>query len=165
MRQKYKHMKKKKELTFVEKMLLMKKAGFTHRGAGIAENKPDEPELEDLRLRIKKILDIGNRNIKPTDMLYFIMYDIENNKVRTQIAKYLIKQGCLRVQKSIFFAETERRVFTGIHSDLKAIQEMYDNNDSIFFVPVSTDQIRAMKIIGQNTDFDLIAGNTNTLFF
>lgn len=98
-------------------------------------------------------------------MLFFIMYDIENNKVRTQIAKYLIKKGCLRVQKSIFFAETERKVFNEIHSDLKDIQELYDNMDSIFFVPVSSDQLRAMKIVGQSIDFELITGNKNTLFF
>ena len=157
--------KKRKELTFVEKMLLMKKAGFTHRGASTSDTMPKSDPLEDLPQRIKKILDISNRNLKATDMLYFIMYDIENNKVRTQIAKYLIKKGCLRVQKSIFFADTERRVYNDIHSDLKAIQEMYDNTDSIFFVPVSTDQLRAMKIIGQSIDFDLIAGNTNTMFF
>ena len=157
--------KKKKELTFVEKMLLMKRAGFTHRGAATSETIAKADPLEGLHERIKKILDIGNRNLKATDMLYFIMYDIENNKVRTQIAKYLIKHGCLRVQKSIFFAESERKVFNEIHSDLKAIQGMYDNTDSIFFVPVSTDQVRSMKIIGQSIDFDLITGNTNTMFF
>jgi CRISPR-associated protein Cas2 len=157
--------KKKRELTFVEKMLLMKKAGFTHRGAATSENIPNDNPLEGLHERIKKILDIGNRKLKATDMLYFIMYDIENDKVRTQIAKYLIKKGCLRVQKSIFFADSERKTFNEIHSDLKAIQEMYNNSDSIFFVPVSTDQVRAMKIIGQSIDFDLITGNANTLFF
>ena len=98
-------------------------------------------------------------------MLFFIMYDIENNKVRTSIAKYLEQNACLRVQKSIFFAETKRSVFNQIHSDLKHIQELYDNHDSIFMVPVSTDQVRAMKIIGQNTDFDIVVGNNNTLFF
>ena len=93
------------------------------------------------------------------------MYDIENNKVRTSIAKYLEQNGCLRVQKSIFFAQSQRQTFNKIHADLKHIQELYDNNDSIFLVPVSTDQVRAMKIIGQNTDFDIIIGNKNTLFF
>ena len=40
-----------------------------------------------------------------------------------------------------------------------------NNNDSIFLVPVSTDEIRAMSVIGQNIDFDLILQNKNTLFF
>ncbi len=156
--------KKKKELTFVEKMLLYKKAGFTH--SGMSDELSADDKLADLPQRIKKILEITDRDhISATKMLYFIMYDIENNKVRTSVAKYLEKNGCLRVQKSIFFAETERNVFNKIHSDLKHIQELYDNNDSIFLVPVSTDQVRAMKIIGQNIDFDLIIGNKNTLFF
>ena len=156
--------KKKTELTFVEKMLLYKKAGFTH--SGVTVELSDDDKLAGLPERIKKILEItGREHLTASKMLYFIMYDIENNKVRTSIAKYLEKSGCLRVQKSIFFAETERKVFNKIHSDLKHIQELYDNNDSIFMVPVSTDQVRAMKIIGQNTDFDLIIGNKNTLFF
>ena len=98
-------------------------------------------------------------------MVYFIMYDIENNKVRTQVAKYLIKKGCTRVQKSIFLANTNRTVYSEIKSDMKEVQECYENNDSIFLVPVSTDEIKAMSVIGQNIDFDLILQNKNTLFF
>ena len=157
--------KKKHERSFVEKMLLLKKAGFSHRGASFEQVGTVIDPLEELPVRIRKILDIGYHERKATEMLYFVMYDIENDKVRTQIAKYLEKNGCLRVQKSIFFASTERKVFNQLYADLKAIQEMYNNHDSIFFVPVSTDHIRAMKIIGQNTDFDLIMGNKNTLFF
>ena len=157
--------KKHKKLSFVEKMLLMKKAGFSHRGASFADTEPVIDPLDELPTRIKKILDISFNHRKTTNMLYFVMYDIENDKVRTQIAKYLEKQGCLRVQKSIFFADTKRNVFDKIHDDLKAIQEMYNNHDSIFLVPVSTDMLRSMKIIGQNTDFDIIMKNNNTLFF
>ena len=159
-----KNKKKKKELSFVERMMLMKRAGLTHSGQS-----PDVDAVEDiaeLSERIKKILEISERNhLKATKMLYFIMYDIENNKVRTSVAKYLEKNGCMRVQKSIFFAETDRPVFDKIHSDLKHIQELYENNDSIFMVPISTDLVRSMKIIGQNIDFDLVIGNKNTLFF
>lgn len=158
--------KKKKALTFVEKMLLLKKAGIRQSGSTFHPETSEDDRLMELPERIKKILEISNKdNINASDMLYFIMYDIENDKVRTSIAKYLKQKGCLRVQKSIFFAESERRVFNSIHSDLRHIQELYDNKDSIFMVPVSTDQVRAMKIIGQNTDFDLVIGNKNTLFF
>lgn len=93
------------------------------------------------------------------------MYDIENNKIRTQIAKYLKKKGCVRVQKSIFLASTERATFNEIHSTIRQVQEVYDNYDSIFFVPVSVDQLRAMKVVGQSISYELILGNKNTLFF
>lgn len=157
-------MAKKKELSFIEKILKMKRAGLTNNGSSKSLSEADK--ILDLPDRIKKILQITQRNhINATDMLYFIMYDIENDKVRTQISKYLIKSGCLRVQKSIFFAETERDKFNKIHHDLKKVQEAYNNEDSIFIVPISTDLVRTMKIIGKNNDFDLVIGNNTTYFF
>ncbi len=159
--------KKPKTLTFVEKMLLMKKAGFTHRGASYeTESNEGQEPMADLPERVRQILQIvSGTPLKATHMLYFIMYDISDNKVRTAVAKYIEEKGCLRVQKSIFFADTERSVFHKIASDLHAIQELYENEDSIFLVPVSTDQLRSMKIIGQNDAFDLVMGNQNTIFF
>jgi len=156
--------KKKSKMSFVEKMLLLHKAGLTHKN--ISEETKDYDEIDDLSLRIKKILEISERNhLDSKKMLYFVMYDIENNKVRTLISKYLIKKGCQRVQKSIFFAESDRLVYNEIKKDLLEVQESYDNKDSIFLVPVSTDQMRAMKIIGQNIDFDIVIQGKNTLFF
>ena len=98
-------------------------------------------------------------------MLFFVMYDIESNKVRNLVAKYLIRMGCTRIQKSIFLADLEPESVSKIKSDLADVQSAYENNDSILIVPVSTDELRAMKIIGQNIDMDLIVRNKNTLFF
>lgn len=156
--------KKKAEISFVEQMRLLHRAGLTHSKSATAHKQYDE--IDDLSLRIKKILEIKERNhLESSKMLYFVMYDIENNKVRTLISKYLLKKGCQRVQKSIFFAESERSVFNEIKADLLGVQEAYDNNDSIFLVPISTDQMRAMKIIGQNVDFDIVIKGKNTLFY
>ncbi|MBN1253525.1 MAG: CRISPR-associated endonuclease Cas2 [Bacteroidales bacterium] len=55
------------------------------------------PELSE---RIKKILEISLKSKKhPEKMLFLVMYDIQDNKVRTQIAKYFITKGCTRIQK------------------------------------------------------------------
>ncbi|MBW6537765.1 MAG: CRISPR-associated endonuclease Cas2 [Mariniphaga sp.] len=156
--------KKKKELTFTEKLRKIKKAGL--EGSPDIRQKTENDPLMPLSERIEQILGIVKRLDKNSNkMIYFVMYDIENNKVRTQVAKYLIKKGCTRVQKSIFLANTNRAVYSEIKNDLKEVQECYENNDSILLVPVSTDEIKAMKIIGQNIDFDLILQNKNTLFF
>ena len=81
---------KKVEISFVEKMLLFHKAGFSHSGASYTQTKNIEDELLELPERIQKILQIVNRtHLTANQMLYFIMYDIENNKVRTAISKYL----------------------------------------------------------------------------
>lgn len=98
-------------------------------------------------------------------MICFIMYDITSNKVRTLIAKFLQKKGCTRVQKSIFMADMPSDEVQDIAQKLTEIQKMYDNNDSILIVPLSEDYARAMKIIGQDVDIDLILHSKNTLFF
>jgi CRISPR-associated protein Cas2 len=144
----------------------LKNAGLTHKQKVSNDTDLDYLEIDDLSTRIKKILDIYERNhLNPKQMLYFVMYDIENDKVRRLISKYLEKKSCQRVQRSIFFAESDRSVYNQIKKDLQEVQETYDNNDSIFIVPVSTDQLQAMKIIGQNIDFDIIIKSKNTLFF
>lgn len=93
------------------------------------------------------------------------MYDISSNKVRGIIAKFLLNRGCTRVQKSIFMASLPSETINDISQKLIDIQRMYDNNDSILVVPLSDDYARAMKIIGQEVNLDLILRDKNTLFF
>lgn len=155
--------KPRDEITFHQKMMKLRKAGISGTRALKATGGIDD--LPTLPERIEKVLGILNvQKNNPGQMIYFIMYDIESNKVRNLVAKYLIKRGCTRVQKSIFIASTERFIFDEIRKDLKEVQECYENADSIILVPVSTDEIRAMKVIGQNIDFDLALKNKNTLF-
>lgn len=116
--------------------------------------------------RINSILETVKSSKRPIgNMLCFIMYDIESNKVRYHIAKYLIKKGCTRIQKSIFLADLNSKIYEGIREDLTAIQSMYENQDSIIICPISTEQIQCMKIIGKNIDIDIITKSKNTLFF
>lgn len=98
-------------------------------------------------------------------MLFFIMYDIESNKVRYNIVKYLERMGCHRLQKSIFLANLSMEKYDQIKKDMVEVQSLYDNHDSIIVCPVSTDIIRCMKIIGQNINLDIITQSKNTLFF
>ncbi|MFU8844853.1 MAG: CRISPR-associated endonuclease Cas2 [Bacteroidales bacterium] len=162
--------KKKRPLNYGEKLLLIKRAGiksYREIDTSPAGDLVSESEdLDELQSRINKILGLFERaNIKQGSMVYFIMYDIEDNRIRRYIAKYLEEKGCIRVQKSIFLTESQRQEFNEIHTTLREVQEVYENKDSIMMVPVASDQLRAMKMIGQNIDLDLFLGNKNTLFF
>jgi CRISPR-associated endonuclease Cas2 len=157
-------MKKTPEIDFVKRVRLIKNAGID--GINTLNANLVNDTIEELPQRIKKALGIFEKyETNPHNMLFFVMYDIEDNKVRTQISKYLERKGCIRIQKSIFLAEKPRKVYNEIQETLKEVNECYDNHDSICLVPISTDQLRAMKIIGQNIDLDFITGNTNTMFF
>ena len=93
------------------------------------------------------------------------MYDIESYKVRYHIAKYLERKGCTRIQRSIFLADLDKTIYDQIKNDLAEVQSLYDNHDSIIVCPVSTDQLQAMKIIGEDLNIDIITHSRNTLFF
>lgn len=159
--------KSDRELTFAEEMALIVAAGISQNGA---PNRTMPPNGDDgmlpLDVRIANILGIAdNGNRKSTDMLFFVMYDITSNKVRSLVVKYLERNGCQRIQKSIFVGDRPVEVFNKIKDDLAEVQAAYDNNDSILIVPISTDYLRAMRVIGQNIDLDVVMHSRNTLFF
>lgn len=158
-------MGKKKALTFVEKMKMFAEAGIPkplspNRATGNIEG------LRSIEERVEFLLNIVREPKRPADnMLFFVMYDIESNKVRNQISKYLLKNGCTRIQKSIFLADLPLATYESIKSDLAEVQACYENEDSIIIVPISTDYLQSMKVIGQSIDVDIITRNKNTLFF
>lgn len=134
----------------------------------VVKNQEDDFDkaLGSLESRIEKMLSITKSSERnPQNMLFFVMYDIESNKVRRMVAKYLLRQGCFRIQRSIFLADMPHEKCEKIKSDLSDVQAAYDNEDSILVVPISTDYLRAMKIIGCSIDIDVIMRTRNTLFF
>lgn len=131
-----------------------------------SDDEADDASLPSLAERVKEILGIANNpNRNKTNMLFFVMYDIESNKVRQHVAKYLLKMGCHRIQNSIFLADLSHERYDKIRSDLTEVQALYDNNDSILVIPISTDYLRSMKIIGKQVDVDVIMKSKTTLFF
>ena len=135
-------------------------------GSPKVENKEPRDSLSPLEDRIKDLLGLTESRKKRQDrMLFFVMYDIESNKVRRLVCKYLIREGCSRVQRSIFLADLPIDTYARIKNDLAEIQTLYDNEDSIIVLPVSTDYLRMMKVIGKTVDVDIITHTKNTLFF
>lgn len=156
-------MERVNEIPYNEIIRMLKKAGLRGNKA-LTRLNYDVEDIPDLSERIKNIIGIVKQS-KPLDMLYFIMYDIEDDKIRRYIAKYLEQKGCVRIQKSIFLASSNRKVFDEIKNTLKEINNMYNNHDSIVMVPISADELRAMQIIGNDIDLTIFIDNPNTLFF
>lgn len=160
--------KKYSDLPFDQAVKIVKQA--TLQDAKPLQNTPFEYEeienIESLQVRVDKILGIINtENRKSTNMLFFVMYDIESNKVRNLIFKYLKKEDCINIQKSIFLGDLPIEKFSSIRENLLQVQSCYDNEDSIIIVPISTDYLKSMKIIGKQIDLDIVLKNKNTLFF
>ena len=129
------------------------------------EHKVEEDPLESLTERIRRMLAIlQHAPMKATEMTYLVMYDISDHRVRTAVAKYLKRQGCVRIQRSVFLARSENKRFRDILETLREINGYYENKDSIILVPVNASDARSMKLIGQNVDLDTLIDPPGTLF-
>lgn len=155
---------KKPPLSFVDQMKKLIASGINDSPKIVV--KDDSEALTPLEERVQDILGLSDNARKRKDrMLFFVMYDIESDKVRRLVVKYLIREGCTRIQKSIFLADRPVATYNKIKSDSAEVQAVYDNEDSIIVLPVTTDYLRMMKVIGKNIDVDIITHNKNTLFF
>lgn len=154
----------KKEFDLKEKIEKIRKAGLLNNPEEREVPAPGD-ELLPLSDRIQKILGIfQGKPIKSTTMNYLIMYDIQNNKVRNLVAKYLIKNGCVRVQKSVFLVHSDHKKFDEIRQTLIEINDVYENDDSIILVPLNISDARSMKLIGKNVNIEQIIDPPNTIF-
>ena len=158
-------MAKKTALSYLEILKKLKSSGLEN-SPPISRTIGDIDNLPSLEERIEFILGIANKKrIIEGNMLFFVMYDIESNKVRYNVVKYLERMGCHRIQKSIFLADLDMDKYETIKNDLAEVQSLYDNHDSIIICPVSSDLIKSMKVIGHSINLDIITHSKSTLFF
>ena len=158
-------MAKKTPLNYIEVLRKLKNSGLEHSPQ---VNRPvgHLDDLPSLKERVDVILGITNKEKRTQgNMLFFVMYDIESDKVRYNVVKYLERMGCHRIQKSIFLADIDMEKYERIKTDLAEVQALYENHDSILVCPVSSDLLRSMKVIGKNINLDIITHSKNTLFF
>lgn len=156
--------KRRQPMSLKDRMEALKASGVDGRQT-VAEG-DDSDRCPDIMARVRSVLGIVERAKRNVGyMLFFVMYDIESDKVRRLIVKYLQRKGCTRVQRSIFLANLPLEEYDNIRRDLTEVQASYENQDSILVVPVSTDVMQAMRIIGKNIDIDLIMHSGSTLFF
>ncbi len=102
---------------------------------------------------------------KAEDMYCLIMYDIENNRIRRLMAKYLEQKGAIRIQKSVFFARFHRKLQKEVVDMLRRMHDCYENEDSILVLPVGEDMLGSLTCIGKEFELQVLTAPRHTLFF
>ncbi|WP_448518903.1 CRISPR-associated endonuclease Cas2 [Rhodoflexus sp.] len=129
--------------------------------------KPDSDQLAAATERVEALKSyFAQLKPKPVGyMLCFVMYDIEDNRIRKKIADYLIEKGLQRVQKSVFLGQLHQKAYQEIYQTMHALQAAYENEDTIMIVPVAEQDLRSMRLIGREVNMEITLGRANTLFF
>ena len=68
-------------------------------------------------------------------MNYMISYDISNNRVRKLVSDYLINNGFIRIQKSVFLGEIKVEIYKKIVIYIETIIDK--DRDNICSIPIS----------------------------
>ena len=85
--------KVKAAIEYMDRLRKMQDAGI-EQGRNINGPVQDIDSLPTLDQRVHSIFNLINSLKRPVgNMLFFVMYDIESNKVRYNIVKYLIRKG------------------------------------------------------------------------
>ncbi len=91
------------------------------------------------------------------------MYDIENDRARTKIAKYCKQAGLYRVQYSVFLGSVERNQRDTL--ELQIEEELDEAVDKVYIFPMSRDELNDTTLLGQAFDKKMISDEVKALFF
>jgi len=94
-------------------------------------------------------------------MLTWVIYDIVKDKTRTRIAKFCKEYGLYRVQKSCFLGDLNKNEVDELGLKCKALMDL--ETDAVFLFPVSEDDFRKARLLGNSFDTQLVSGKLEAL--
>lgn len=96
-------------------------------------------------------------------MIIWVLYDIQNDRARTKVAKICKQTGLYRVQYSCFLG-----TLTANEKDTLSIQieELINEEiDKVYIFNMSKEELRSCDMLGQAFDKDLVKDEVKALFF
>ncbi len=95
-------------------------------------------------------------------MIAWVMYDIEDDKVRSKVAKLCKQAGLYRVQFSVFLGTIENNQKDTLEIQ---IEELIDTDkDSVYIFPMSKSELKATVLLGKAFDKKMITDEVRALF-
>jgi CRISPR-associated protein Cas2 len=95
-------------------------------------------------------------------MIAWVLYDIEDDKIRNKIAKLCKQAGLYRVQFSVFLGTLENNKKDVLELQ---IEELIDKErDSVYIFPMSKSELQATALLGKAFDKNLVTDQVKALF-
>lgn len=100
--------------------------------------------------------------MKQTETLVWIVYDISENRPRSQVAKRCKEAGLYRVQKSVFLGCIGRNRLDELSMQ---IEELIDKDtDSVYIFPMCEPDFKKVNLMGQAFDEKLVTDEVKAFF-
>jgi CRISPR-associated protein Cas2 len=95
-------------------------------------------------------------------MLVWILYDIENDKARTQVAKFCKQGGLHRVQFSCFLGTIESNSLDTLQLQIEEV--INEDKDKVYIFPMNKSELKQTILLGQAFDKKLVTDEIKLLF-
>ena len=95
-------------------------------------------------------------------MIAWVMYDIEDDKVRTKVAKLCKQAGLYRVQFSVFLGSIDANQKDTL--ELQITAQIDVEKDSVYIFPMSKNELQATVLLGKAFDKKMITDEVKALF-
>lgn len=85
---------------------------------------------------------------------FLVSYDITNDELRKKISDYLLRKGCRRLQKSVFWANQfqfhEQQMIRGDLYEMMTKSSFRSPSDSILIIPIEKDYKDQIVVYEEN---------------
>lgn len=95
-------------------------------------------------------------------MIAWVLYDIEDDKVRSKVAKFCKQTGLYRVQFSVFLGTLDKNQKDTLQLQIAEIID--EDKDSVYIFPMSKNELQATVLLGKAFDKKLVTDEVKALF-
>lgn len=83
--------------------------------------------------------------------MYWLLYDIPNNRTRLKLVRLCKDSGLTRVQKSCFFGEIRKDSLGRL---MKEIETLVSPDDSVYLIPINQNVVSQTKVWGKAAGYE-----------
>ncbi|MFY0255147.1 CRISPR-associated endonuclease Cas2 [Chitinophaga sp. 30R24] len=95
-------------------------------------------------------------------MIAWVLYDIQDDKVRTKVAKLCKQTGLYRVQFSVFLGTIDKNQKDTLELQIENLID--ENKDAVYIFPMSKHELQETILLGKAFDKRLITDEVKALF-
>jgi len=95
-------------------------------------------------------------------MIAWVLYDIEDAKIRNKIAKLCKQAGLYRVQFSVFLGTLDKHQKDTLELQIETLID--EEKDSVYIFPMSKNELQATSLLGKAFDKKMVTDEVKALF-
>ena len=96
-------------------------------------------------------------------MIVWVLYDIENDKARTRVARHCKQAGLYRVQLSCFLGSLDAHELDTLQLQIEPLIDA--DRDKVYIFPMSRSELRSTILLGQAFDKKMVTDEVLALYF